>query len=54
MSDAINRQDVLAAIEECARMVEEYPSPLNDLPMALAMRDVAAAIRALKTEDQYD
>lgn len=34
-------------IEAAARVAEEYPSPMNDLPMALAMRSVAIAIRAL-------
>jgi hypothetical protein len=39
-----------AAIEECASKVEDYPSPLDDLPMAMAMRNVAAAIRRLKEQ----
>lgn len=36
------------AIEECAQWIENYPSPLNDLPMALAMRDLATGLRNLK------
>jgi hypothetical protein len=41
-----------AAIEECASKVEDYPSPLDDLPMAIAMRNVAAAIRRLKEQSK--
>lgn len=36
------------ALEEAAECAERYPSPMNDLPMALAIRSVAKAIRALK------
>lgn len=32
--------------ERDAVIAESYPSPMNDLPMALAMRSVAAAIRS--------
>jgi len=39
-----------ATVERCAQVAENYPSPLNDLPMALAMRDVATTIRALATD----
>ena len=35
------------AIEECARVAEGYPSPLDDLPMAMAVRGISTAIRAL-------
>ena len=45
----IARED---AIEECASKVEDYPSPLDDLPMAMAMRNVAAAIRRLKEQSK--
>lgn len=40
-----------AVIEECAAVAEQYPSPMNDLPMTLAMRGVAIGIRALATPD---
>lgn len=36
------------ALEEAAECAERYPSPMDDLPMALAIRSVAKAIRALK------
>ena len=48
--EQIAAQEREAVIEQCAVVVENYPSPMNDLPMALAMRSVASAIRALKDQ----
>lgn len=36
------------AREQCAAWVENYPSPLDDLPMALTIRDLATGLRNLK------
>jgi len=42
-------------IERDAAIAENYPSPMDDLPMALAMRSVAQAIRGQTAalEGQY-
>lgn len=37
-----------AIIEECAKVAEEYPTSLTDMPMVIAMRGVAKAIRNLQ------
>ena len=37
-------------LEEAARCVEGYPSPLDDLNMAVAVRGIANAVRNLKEQ----
>jgi hypothetical protein len=48
---AAEHRGALAERERCAVIVENYPSPMNDLPMALAMRSVAQAIRDAKENE---
>ena len=38
--------------EEAATVAEYYPSPLNDLPMAMAIKGVVMAIRAIPIGDE--
>jgi hypothetical protein len=45
-AQAARVEGAAAEREAIASFVEGYPSPMNDLPMALAIRDLAAAIRA--------
>jgi hypothetical protein len=35
----------IAERERCARIVEDYPSPMDDLPMVMALRGIAGTIR---------
>lgn len=46
------RLGIIEGLEMAIEMVEQYPSPLDDLPMGMAMWNVAKAIRALIEEQK--
>jgi hypothetical protein len=49
-AEQARREGLSAGLEQAAVIAEGYPSPMNDLPMVLAMRSVAQAIRAAKEQ----